>query len=172
MANKELRASDSEAFVYEWVDEDGASCYESVYRTEQFEEPCRRLRISWTPNRGVGNGDKNGDDGGDGWLHLDSLDILFFENPHLENGIEVPMPMPTPTGSEGVSPFRTIENGDTRGLLVYEYDTPLRMQVDSLTTTEYTRGDVEGERLPPHRVKHEKWHWHGHGHGQCDTVAA
>lgn len=165
LANKELRASDSEAFRYEWVDEEGTSCYKSVYRTEQFEEPCQRLRISWTPNRGIGKSDA--DDNYE-WPPLNSLDVLFFENPHLENGIEMPMP----NCSDGVLPFRMIENGDTRGLLMYEYDTPLRMQVDSLTTTEYTRGDLEGERLPPHRVKHETWHWHGHGHCDGECVAA
>ena len=171
LANKELRASDSEAFRYEWVDdEDGTTGGRSMYRTEQFEEPCRRLRISWTPNVAISKSDA--DDDADELPPLDHLDVLFFENPHLENGIEAPMPIPMLTGSEGVSTFRTIENGDTRGLLVYEYDTPLRMQVDSLTATEYTRGDVEGERLPPHRVKHETWHWHRHGHCDGECVAA
>lgn len=77
-----------------------------VFNTAEFNAPCNKFTIYWTTSKGI----------------RQSVSVLFFANPHLENGITM----------------RTSTLENATGMMIDNYK-PKLMKVPSLTTTSYDK---------------------------------
>ena len=77
-----------------------------IFRTKQFAEACNKFTIKWKTSEGI----------------RQSASILFFANPHIENGITM----------------RTSTLENATGMMIDNYK-PKFMKVPSITTTKYDK---------------------------------
>ena len=77
-----------------------------IFKTNEFSEACNKITISWITSEGL----------------RQSTSVLFFANPHLENGITM----------------RTSSLENATGMMVDNYK-PKFMKVPSITTTKYDK---------------------------------
>lgn len=77
-----------------------------IFKTNEFNEACNKFTVSWTTSEGI----------------RQSTSILFFANPHIENGITM----------------RTSTLENATGMMIDNYK-PKLMKIPSLTTTSYSK---------------------------------
>ena len=77
-----------------------------IFKTKEFNEACNKFTISWTTSEGL----------------RQSTSVLFFANPHIENGITM----------------RTSTLENATGMMIDNYK-PKFMKIPSLTTTSYSK---------------------------------
>lgn len=77
-----------------------------IFKTSEFNAPCNKFTISWKTSEGI----------------RQSTSVLFFANPHIENGITM----------------RTSTLENATGLMIDNYK-PKFMKVPSITTTKYDK---------------------------------